>query len=113
MTANSESPEAKASHKSIYIKEVQGHQARFLKFIQLTHSATKAAGIMLAAAIVALAIANSGVYEAFLSFWDNEVGIVVGPLLMKLPLEWVIDDVAMAFFFLRRAGNQEIGRAHV
>lgn len=100
MTANSESPEAKASHKSIYIKEVQGHQARFLKFIQLTHSATKAAGIMLAAAIVALAIANSGVYEAFLSFWDNEVGIVVGPLLMKLPLERVIDDVAMAFFFL-------------
>ena len=49
----------------IFIDEVQGHQRRWLKVIQFTSSATKAAAIMLAAAIVALVIANSPFFEPF------------------------------------------------
>ena len=59
----------------IYIKEVEGHQARYRKLIQLTHSSTKAAGAMLLAAVVALVVANVGAYEGFLAFWQTEVEI--------------------------------------
>ena len=38
----------------IFINEVQRHQARYRKLIQFTHSSTKAAGVMLLAAVVAL-----------------------------------------------------------
>ena len=50
----------------IFINEVQRHQARYRKLIQFTHSSTKAAGVMLLAAVVALIVANTGAYEAFL-----------------------------------------------
>ena len=42
----------------IYIKEVQRHQHRWQKLINLTHSSTKAAGAMLLAAVAALVVAN-------------------------------------------------------
>ena len=62
----------------IFISEVQRHQARYRKLIQFTHSSTKAAGAMLLAAVVALIVANTGAYEAFLEFWHTEAGFFFG-----------------------------------
>ena len=84
----------------IFISEVQGHQARYRKLIQFTHSSTKAAGAMLVAAVVALIVANSGAYEAFLEFWHTEAGFFFGDAFAGMSLAHVINDVFMAVFFL-------------
>lgn len=84
----------------IFISEVQRHQARFKKLIQFTHSSTKAAGVMLLAAVVALIVANTGVYEAFLGFWHTEVGVFFGDEFAGMSLGHIINDIFMAIFFL-------------
>lgn len=86
-------------HK-IYIKEVQGHQRRLRHLIQFTHSSTRAAGIMLLAAIASLIVANSGAYEAFLHFWHTHVVIGFGEHITGMSLAHIINDIFMAFFFL-------------
>src|SRR5699024_2923757 len=80
--------------------EVQGHQARYRKLIKFTHSSTKAAGFMLLAAVVALVVANTGAYEAFLGFWHTEVGLFFGGSFAGMSLAHVINDIFMAVFFL-------------
>ena len=84
----------------IFISEVQGHQARYRKLIKFTHSSTKAAGFMLLAAVVALVVANTGAYEAFLGFWHTEVGLFFGGSFAGMSLAHVINDIFMAVFFL-------------
>ena len=84
----------------IFIDEVQGHQRRWLKVIQFTSSSTKAAGIMLAAAIVALIIANSPAFEPFEEFWHTHVVVGVGGLIGEMSLAHIINDIFMAVFFL-------------
>lgn len=84
----------------IFINEVQGHQARYKKLIQFTHSSTKAAGVMLLAAVVALIVANSGAYEAFIGFWHTEAGFFFGDSFAGMSLAHVINDIFMAVFFL-------------
>ena len=84
----------------IYIKEVQGHQHRYQKLIQLTHSSTKAAGAMLLAAVVALIVANTAAHEPFLEFWHSHVGVFFGESVVEMSLAHVINDVFMAVFFL-------------
>lgn len=84
----------------IYIDEVQGHQRRFRRLIQFTHSSTRAAGVMLLAAIVALVVANTGAYEAFLEFWHTHVIVGFGDAVGEMSLAHVINDVFMALFFL-------------
>ena len=79
----------------IFISEVQRHQARYRKLIQFTHSSTKAAGAMLLAAVVALIVANTGAYEAFLEFWHTEAGFFFGDAFAG-----VINDIFRAVFFL-------------
>ena len=89
-----------AKEQKLFINEVQGHQARYRKLIQFTHSSTKAAGAMLVAAVVALIVANTGAYEAFLEFWHTEVGVFFGDGLAGMSLGHVINDIFMAIFFL-------------
>ena len=84
----------------IYIDEVQGHQRRFRRLIQFTHSSTRAAGVMLLAAIVALVVANTGAYEPFLEFWHTHVIVGFGDTVGEMSLAHVINDVFMALFFL-------------
>ena len=84
----------------IFINEVQRHQARYRKLIQFTHSSTKAAGVMLLAAVVALIVANTGAYEAFLEFWHTEAGFFFGDAFAGMSLAHVINDIFMAVFFL-------------
>lgn len=84
----------------IYINEVQGHQRRFRKLIQFTHSSTKAAGAMLLAAVVALLVANSPAYEPFAEFWHTYVSIGFGDHAASMSLAHIINDIFMAIFFL-------------
>lgn len=84
----------------IYIRQVRGHQRRFERILQFTSSSTKAAAVMLLAAIVALLVANFGDHEAFLHFWHTEVTLGFGDLVGSMSLAHVINDVLMALFFL-------------
>ncbi|NPD31739.1 Na+/H+ antiporter NhaA [Berryella wangjianweii] len=87
-------------HRSVYIDEVQGHQDAFMKFLNFTYSATKAAGLMLAAAVIALVATNAGAYELVMSLWGTELGFMVGSYEATMTLGEVINDVLMAVFFL-------------
>ena len=89
-----------AKEQKLFINEVQRHQARYRKLIQFTHSSTKAAGAMLLAAVVALIVANTGAYEAFLDFWHTEVGVFFGDGFAGMSLGHVINDIFLAIFFL-------------
>ena len=51
----------------IFINEVSSHQRRYHKVLELTHSTTKAAGVMLLGAIVALVVANTAAHEGLSS----------------------------------------------
>lgn len=84
----------------IYIKEVQGRQRRLLKLVSFTHSSTKAAGVMLMAAIVALIVANTPAHEPFLEFWHTYVTVGVGSLMGQMSFAHIINDIFMAVFFL-------------
>jgi Na+:H+ antiporter, NhaA family len=88
------------SDSRIYIPEVAGHQRRRQKLIHFTHSSTKAAGVMLLAAIVALVVANTAAYEPFVGFWHTHVGVYFGGRTFDMSLAHVINDVLMAVFFL-------------
>ncbi len=85
----------------IYIDEVQGHNRRIRKLISFTHSSTRAAGIMLVAAIAALIIANTGIHEGFYDLWHhNDISIQFGPFTGSMSLAHAINDILMAVFFL-------------
>ena len=85
---------------SVYTEESRKHQLRFSKLIQLGYSSTKAAALMLAAAIIALIVANSGAYEPFIEFIETEVGFIFGKTHVAMSLAEVINDILMAIFFL-------------
>lgn len=85
----------------IYIDEVQGHNRHIRKLISFTHSSTRAAGVMLLAAIVALIVANTGAYEGFYDFWHhNEIGLTAGSFGGHMSFAHAINDILMAVFFL-------------
>ena len=86
--------------QSIFIEEVRGHQDRYKRLFAFTHSSTKAAGIMLLAAVAALIIANTEAYAPFLAFWETEVGFFLGDMHAGMSLSEVINDILMAIFFL-------------
>ena len=62
---------------------------------------TEAAGgiVLLIATIAALVWANSPWADGFLHFWHTPVGIELGTLALKHPLEWWINDGLMVLFF--------------
>ncbi len=84
----------------IFINEVSSHQRRYHKVLELTHSTTKAAGVMLLAAIVALVVANTAAHGAFTEFWYTEVVVGFGANHAEMSLAHIINDVLMAVFFL-------------
>lgn len=84
----------------IYIDEVQGYAKRLRSIINFTHSSSKAAAVMLLAAIVALIVANTGAYEAFADFWHTKISVSIGPIHGEMSFAHVINDIFMAIFFL-------------
>lgn len=88
-------------HESdIFIKEAAGHQRRYHKIVELTHSTTKAAGVMLLGAIIALIVANTVFHEGFYEFWHTEVTLGFGDAHAEMSLAHIINDILMAIFFL-------------
>lgn len=85
---------------NVFTHEVQGHQKRYQKLLRFTSSSTKAAGIMLLAAIAALAVANSGMHGGFLEFWHTELSFNIGSFHAEMSLAHIINDGFMAVFFL-------------
>ncbi len=84
----------------VYIDEVQNHQRRYRSVRDFVGSSTRAAGIMLLAAVAALIVANVGAYEPFVEFWHTEVVLGIGDFAAEMSLAHVINDILMAFFFL-------------
>ena len=84
----------------IFINEVSSHQRRYHKVLELTHSTTKAAGVMLLGAIIALVVANTAAHGAFTEFWHTEVSFGFGAAHAEMSLAHIINDVLMAIFFL-------------
>lgn len=93
---------AQHHHKEsdIFIKEAEGHQRRYYKILELTHSTTKAAGVMLLGAIVALIVANTAFHEQFYEFWHTELMLGFGESHVEMSLAHIINDILMAIFFL-------------
>ena len=88
-------------HESdIFIKEAEGHQRRYHKIVELTHSTTKASGVMLLGAIIALIVANTAFHEPFYEFWHTEVSLGFGDAHAEMSLAHIINDILMAIFFL-------------
>ena len=90
----------RAESASVYNEDARKNQLRFSKLIQLGYSSTKAAALMLAAAIIALIIANSAAYEPFLEIIETELGFIFGSVHASMPFAEVINDIFMAIFFL-------------
>ena len=84
----------------IFINEVSSHQRRSHKVLELTHSTTKAAGVMLLGAIVVLVVANTAAHGGFIEFWHTEVSFGFGAEHAEMSLAHIINDVLMAIFFL-------------
>ena len=84
----------------IFIEEAEGHQRRYHKIVELTHSTTKAAGVMLLGAIIALFVANTALHEGFYEFWHTEVSIGFGDAHAEMSHAHIINDILMAVFFL-------------
>ena len=84
----------------LFIAEVQGRNKRLRQLIQFTHSSTKAAAIMLLAALVALVVANTPAHGPFLEFWHTQVSIGIGAFHGEMSFAHIINDIFMAVFFL-------------
>lgn len=84
----------------LFIAEVQGRNKRLRQLIQFTHSSTKAAAIMLLAAIVALVVANTPAHGPFLEFWHTQASIGIGTFHGEMSFAHIINDIFMAVFFL-------------
>lgn len=61
---------------------------------------TGSALMLLAATVVALAWANSPWWETYAAFWQTPVWVAVGDLRLGLSLQNLVNDGAMALFFL-------------
>ena len=85
---------------SLFIDEVQHHQRRYAKLIGFTHSTTRAAFIMLIAAVAAVVVANTPAAAPFEEFLHIEVGFFFGGQLAGMSIAHVINDLFMALFFL-------------
>lgn len=69
-------------------------------FEGITSNGTIAAAVMVFAALLAVVVANSPLYEAVEHALTARVGIVVGPLELGMTFESFVNDGLMAIFFL-------------
>lgn len=85
---------------NLFIDEVQRHQKRYRKLIDFTHSSTRAAFVMLLAAVAAVVVANTPAYAPFEEILHVEVGFFFGDQVAGMSISHVINDLFMALFFL-------------
>lgn len=85
---------------NLFIDEVQGHQKRYRKLVSFTHSSTRAALVMLLAAVAAVVIVNTDAYGPFEEILHTELGFFFGEYSAHMSVAHVINDLFMALFFL-------------
>lgn len=66
----------------------------------LSSNGTIAAAVMVSAALCALIVANSALYEEVHHFFSMEIGVHIGNMAFFMPLETIINDFLMSIFFL-------------
>ncbi len=99
-SAQAEQESTRAGKREVYIEEVQQHEVRYQRLLNFTSSSTKAAAVMLLAAIVSLIIANTSAYATFIEFCHTEIGFFIGDFVGEMSLLHIINDIFMAVFFL-------------
>ncbi len=88
-----ESPEPDLELPRYPIDRLRGPVMKFL------HVEAASGVVLMLAALVALALANSPWGEAFVGFWKTKVGISIGDFRLQYSLEHWINDGLMAIFF--------------
>lgn len=91
---------APAESDSIYFENAVPRKKRFTKLVEFTQSPTKAAGVMLLGAVIALIVANTSAGDGFVAFWNTEFSIGLGESQASMSLGLIINDILMAIFFL-------------
>ncbi|MCH3944044.1 MAG: Na+/H+ antiporter NhaA [Atopobiaceae bacterium] len=89
-----------ASRRIIEVPFVLRHVHRRRAVERVASNGTISAGIMVLAAVAAVAVANSPAYEAFHGFLEMPLGLAAGPLGASMTLEGFVNDALMAVFFL-------------
>jgi len=84
----------------LFTPQARSTVLKHARLTRFTGSSTIAAAVMLAAALVAIVVANSPAHEAFLGFWENPLVITVGTFTLGLTFETFVYDFLMAIFFL-------------
>ncbi len=69
-------------------------------FESITSNGTVAAAVMVFAALLAVIVANSPIYELVEHIFTAEIGFKIGPLEVLISFEAFINDALMAIFFL-------------
>ena len=69
-------------------------------FQKITSNGTVAAAIMVLAALVAVAVANSDAYDAVHEFLEAPLTLGVGSFAVSISVEAFVNDFLMAIFFL-------------
>lgn len=84
----------------LFIPTAKRHHRRKTKLLEFTQSTTRAAGIMLIAAVIALVVMNTDLHIRFETIWSTMVGFFVGDLMPGISVGMLINDALMALFFL-------------
>lgn len=80
---------------------VYGHHRRKKKVLEFAHSSTQATMMMVAAAFLALVIANIPAWTSFHNVWEiTYLGFSIGDFTAEISLGHFINDFFMALFFL-------------
>jgi Na+:H+ antiporter, NhaA family len=86
-------------HSSAYAIELTPAERIVAKWRRVTHVATAGGLVLLAAAAVAMAWANSPWAHSYHALWETRVSLGVGTATAQLSLHEVINDGLMAVFF--------------
>ena len=84
----------------ILIPEIRERTLRKRRVVSFMHRSTISAGVMLLAAVAALIVANTSLYDEFLRLWSTPLRISIGNFNFGVSLEGFVNDFLMAIFFL-------------
>jgi NhaA family Na+:H+ antiporter len=83
-----------------FIPEFAKRQRHADRVTRFTGSPTIAAGMMLAAAIVSIIIANTDAYAVVDTMWQRQIGVFFGDSIASISLLHFVNNLLMAVFFL-------------
>lgn len=91
---------ASPSSTSIVVPKTEQRFYQRSQLERLTSNGTVSAAAMVAAALLAVMVANSPAYELFHHLFETELSLGVGSFVVSLSFEAFVNDFLMAIFFL-------------